>query len=256
MGESERAYGFGSLGDLQSGDVVLTRLPGGGLLTKLILLSTRMPGEPKTVAGHVGMIYKAYDDTTDDAYIIEQTSPLVRVAPMLVYVPKQIVIIARNNELEDDVQAKLIETAQKDIGKQYGFLKLPLFFLDWLTFYPINLIKLLFHKLTKPKREYKPVQKPIFARVNLTGNLVCSQFLAAWYESCAKVDFGGDPITRTPDDIYDYIEQQIGKDGWELVYCHIPDAKLLPGWIKKRMKKAKGAIAKQCFSTPIKQKLI
>jgi len=224
----------GDFNSLKPADVVLTSRIREGWIGRAIRWATRVKGEPRTEASHVAMVHHVIPPgkSPSNVVLIEQTYPRVRMGTLADYGQSRY-WVARNINLIDRECAAILAAAESLPEKHYGLLKLPLFFIDGLIGKGLNWIRYGAYKLFGIWE--KPWRLPILSRLDFLKSLVCSQFVAWVYEKGAyprnnmgsafdkdgkfiKYHFGGPPLTRTPDDIDDWVRSQRGHDlGWRIV---------------------------------------
>lgn len=188
------------------GDLVCTKAQGGGLLSNTILLLQRAPGEERSESSHTAVVREV---RTDLVILREQTMPAIRDAGLeQTYNAYQLWRLRDLSPIERDKIAKL---AARRHGA-YGVTKIGLFLLDALLARVISLPIVLIGRLFG--RRWRGVEPAVFSRLNVTGMLVCSQWVAKLYYDAVGYEFGGHYLTMTPDKIQDYVR---GHSEWELV---------------------------------------
>ena len=166
---------------LEPGDVFLTR--GNAFISRAIRFFTRGVGEKRTRVNHVGLVVEAGD--LKETIVVEALSVVRRHRLWHRYGPpkEDLVAIHRATNLTPDEVKMIVATAEEQVGKKYGYLKIVLHFLDWLL-----LGAYVFRRLV-PDNKYP----------------ICS-WVVAYAFSKADKNFGVAPGVATPDDIWDFIE--------------------------------------------------
>lgn len=168
------------------GDIVLTR--GTSILSQLIRLASRgLRGfglEQRTKANHVGLVVRGAS-TFQQAVIVEALHTVKRHALGVQYGGRQTeVAIYRPINLTPMQVNRVVEEAERYVGRRYGYLKIAAHALD-----TVLLGAYAFRRLARMDRY------PI-----------CSWLVAYAYERGAGKDFGVPPYTAQPDDISDFCE--------------------------------------------------
>lgn len=165
---------------LEPGDVFLTR--GNAFISRAIRFCTRGIGESRTRVNHVGLVVEAGD--LKEAIVVEALSMVRRHHLWRQYGPpkEDLVAVYRATNLTQDEVKVIVATAERQVGKKYGYLKIVTHFLDWLL-----LGAYVFRRLV-PDNKYP----------------ICS-WVVAYAFSKADKNFGVEPGAATPDDIWDFI---------------------------------------------------
>jgi hypothetical protein len=168
---------------LKPGDIFLIR--GTGLLSLLIRFFTRSFGEKRSKVNHVGIVVQ--EGTLRNALVVEA---LIKVRRHLLwerYGPpkKDHVAIYRPTNLKPQEIAIIVNEANEQVGKPYGFGKIVAHFLDWLL-----LGAYFFRRLT-----------------NNADYPICSWLVAHSYSKVGK-HFGVAPGAANPDDICDFVAKR------------------------------------------------
>jgi len=171
---------------LRPGDIIFTQDK--ALLGKLIRFCTRSIGESKTEVNHTAIAVRK--GTLDKANIIEALWEVKKhtiVANYGMPTKVKVAIYRPINLLKKDIK-KIVDYAEKQVGKKYGVGKIITSFLDWIC-----QGKYVFRRLTSSE-EYP----------------ICSFLVAHCYSQAGK-DFGVNPNAATPDDIWDFVNKNIDK---------------------------------------------
>lgn len=186
---------------LLPGDILFTKARAGGWISDLIGWWTRTWGEPPTRASHVALVVEPAEHT-DDTLLIEQTWPRQRKAVLGTYAGAD-VFIYRRVGMPNSQRKSIVDQAWSDLGRRYGAGKLLLFLADAalgkIISLPIYLLGRLFG------RKWRGIEMPIFTRLDITKDLVCSQTVARYYWN-SGYHFDGHWLTRNPDNMLDYCE--------------------------------------------------
>jgi hypothetical protein len=168
---------------LKPGDVFLTR--GSSFISRAIRFFTRGIGEKRTNVNHVGLVVEEGD--LKNAVVVEALTKVTRHKLWDQYGPpkKDSVAVYRANNLTPDEVATIVATAERQVGKKYGYIMIIAHFLDWLL-----LGAYLFRRLI-PGSKYP----------------ICS-WVVAYSFSKADKHFGVDPGAADPDDIWDFIVEK------------------------------------------------
>ena len=172
--------------ELERGDVFLTR--GNSFISRVIRFFTRGIGEKRTEVNHVGLVVEAGELSA--AVVVEALSRVKRHRLLARYGPprKDSVAVYRATNLTPEEVSTIVATAEKQVGKKYGWLMIAAHFLDWLL-----LGAYVFRRMVRG-RKYP----------------ICS-WLVAYSFSQAGKHFGVEPGEAAPDHIWDYIEQHPGR---------------------------------------------
>jgi len=183
---------------LEPGDIFLTR--GCGLLSKAIRYFTRSIGEKRTKVNHVGLVVKKGDFKA--AIVVEALCKVIRHKLWSQYGPpkKDCVAVYRATNLTVEEVKDIVAEAEKQVGKKYGFPMIAAHFMDWLLG---RMIGWLFGW------QFSDVY--LFRRV-IPGNKypICSWVVADAFAEADK-DFGVEIGMATPDDIWDFIQDNPDK---------------------------------------------
>ena len=168
---------------LKQGDVFLTR--GKSFISRAIRFFTKGIGEKRTKVNHVGLVVKEGDLRT--AVVVEALSKVTEHRLWDQYGPpkKDSVVVYRANNLTPDDVETIVATAQRQVGKKYGYLMIVAHFLDWLL-----LGAYVFRRLV-PGSKYP----------------ICSWVVAHSFGKANK-HFGVEPGAAAPDDIWDFIVEK------------------------------------------------
>ena len=171
---------------LKPGDVFLTR--GNAFISKAIRFFTCGIGEKRTRVNHVGLVVEEGDVKT--AIVVEALSRVKRHKLWSKYGPpkKDAVAIHRPANLTQDEVKTIVDVAERQVGKKYGYLKIVSHFADWLL-----LGAYVFRRLV-PDKKYP----------------ICSWLVAHSFSKADK-HFGVEPGAATPDDIWDFIYANLDK---------------------------------------------
>ncbi|MBK9391230.1 MAG: hypothetical protein IPN68_13925 [Bacteroidetes bacterium] len=176
---------------LLPGDVFLTR--GNGFIPAAIRFFSRGFGEKRTIVNHVGMIVEK--GTLQDCVAIEVSYKVWKRKLWEDYGPpaKSSVAVYRPKNLSAPELEIIVSTAEEQVDKIYGFLKILAHILDWM-FFGVYFFRRLFRNNKYP---------------------ICSWLVAHAFSKAGK-DFGVDPGAAQPDDIWDFIQNNPEK--YDLVY--------------------------------------
>ena len=161
-------------------DIVLTR--GHGLLSRAIRRFTRRFSEPRTQVNHVGIVVVG-DAPPERAIIVEALSKVRRHPLGKRYGNGQSdVAIYRAENLTEEEISLIIAAANEYEGRQYGYPKIVLHFLDWML-----------------QGAY------VFRRLARNNDYpICSWVVAHSYAAAGK-NFNVNPGAASPDDIWDFV---------------------------------------------------
>jgi hypothetical protein len=167
---------------LERGDVFLTC--GNSFISRAIRFFTRGIGEKRTKVNHVGLVVEAGELET--AVVVEALSHVTRHRLFEQYGPPgtDLVAVYRATNLTAEEINIIVATAERQVGKKYGWPMIVAHFLDWLL-----LGAYVFRRLV-PGDRYP----------------ICSWLVAHSFSKAGK-HFGVEPGEATPDDIWDYIEK-------------------------------------------------
>ena len=168
---------------LKPGDIFLTR--GRGFISRAIRFFTRGIGEKRTKVNHVGLVVEGED--LQNAVVVEALRRVKRHTLWSQYGPpkKDAVAIYRALNLTQEEVDKIVATAERQVGKKYGYLKILVHFLDWLL-----LGAYVFRRLV-PDNKYP----------------ICSWVVAHSFAKAGK-NFDVEPGAATPDDIWDFVAER------------------------------------------------
>jgi hypothetical protein len=167
--------------EFEPGDIFLTR--GQAFISKAIRFFTRDTGEKPTKVNHVGVVVEAGEITT--TVVVEALSKVKRHRLWKQYGPPREdgVAVYRATNLTPGEIETIVATANRQVGKKYGYLKIVAHFLDWL------LNGAYFFRRLVPDGKYP----------------ICSWLVAHAFSKAGK-HFGVEPGAAAPDDIMDFIE--------------------------------------------------
>ena len=167
---------------LEPADIFLTR--GNSLLSKAIRFFSTSIGESRAKVNHVGLV--ATKGSVYDCMVIEALSKVKKHTMWKQYGPfkKDLVAVYRPLNLTQDETELILKTANKQVGRKYGYLKIVAHLLDWFL-----LGAYVFRRLTNDERY------PI-----------CSWLVAHSFAKAGKY-FGVKPGAAEPDDIWDFVTQ-------------------------------------------------
>ena len=188
------------------GDIILTKQnQGSRLISRAIAWFSRMPGEPKTRATHVGMVVRGGD--WQSARLLEALWPRVTISPLSKY--RHSIIVYRAVNVPDIIKLQMRIMACRHAlpagggrGALYGLFKIPLFALDGLLGKLIGWPRLFICRLFGWR--HRPLEIRLFTRLNFIWLFVCSQVVARVYSEIAGIDFKHNWMRVTPDDIDDF----------------------------------------------------
>ena len=165
---------------LKPTDIFLTR--GTSLLSKAIRFFTRTIGESRTKVNHVGIVVG--EGSLYDCMVIEALSRVMKHRLWDQYGPlkKDLVAVYRPINLSKEEINIIVSTAEQQVGRKYGYLKIVAHFLDWIL-----LGAYIFRRLT-----------------NDSKYPICS-WLVAHSFSKANKNFKVQPGAANPDDIWDFV---------------------------------------------------
>lgn len=196
---------------LKPGDVIFTAAQGEGLINRQVNWWTRTWGEPPSRASHVAVVLDLRDPV-EDSYIIEQTFPNQQRSVLGKYWFKSDVYIFRRRGLLESSANSIVKRAESEIGKRYGVGKILLFLADAIIGKIVSLPIYLLGKLLG--RKWRGIEFPIFSRLDITKDIVCSQMVAKYYWE-RGMHFGGHWLTQNPDSMIDHCTEN--PELWELV---------------------------------------
>ena len=167
---------------LEPGDIFLTR--GTGFISKAIRFFSRTIGEKRTKVNHVGVVVES--GSLEKAKVVEALSRVKHHRLWDRYGPpkKDSVAIYRQTNLNEHEINIIVNEAESQVGKKYGYFKIFAHLLDWIL-----------------------LGVYIFRRIARNGKYpICSWLVAHAYEKVEK-DFGVAAGAVNPDDIWDFIEE-------------------------------------------------
>jgi pheromone shutdown protein TraB len=140
-------------------------------------------GEKRTRVNHVGLVVR--DGEESSVVVVEALSKVKRHRLRDQYGPPRTdaVAVYRAANLTSEEARTVVATAERQVGKKYGYLKIAAHFLDWL------LLGVYAFRRLVPEGKYP----------------ICSWLVAYSFSKVGK-HFGVDPGAATPDDIWDFIE--------------------------------------------------
>jgi hypothetical protein len=182
----------------EPGDVFLTR--GSSFISKAIRFFTRSKGEKRTKVNHVGLVVQRGEVKT--AIVVEALYKVMRHKFWLQYGPprKDLVAVYRATNLTVEQIKDIVAEAEKQVGKKYGFRMIAAHFKDWLLG---RMVGWLFGW------QFSDVY---LLRRFISGNKypICSWVVADAFAEVGK-DFGVEVGMATPDDIWDFIQDNPDK---------------------------------------------
>ncbi len=166
--------------ELQPADVILTRSK--TLLGSLIRFFTRRFGESRTKVNHAGVVVEG--GAAQSAVVVEALAFVRRQRLWARYgnSRRYEVSVFRPRDISGEDVAKIVGSAEKDVGQKYGWLMVAAHLLDWTL-----LGAYVFRRLIRAE-DYP----------------ICS-WLVAWAYQKAGRNFGVPPAAASPDDIWDYV---------------------------------------------------
>jgi hypothetical protein len=186
---------------LRAGDIVFTKAQGGGFISRQIQWWTRTWFEPPTLASHVAIVVKS-STRLSESIIVEQTWPRIMKSTLGKYYGKSKVYIYRDHALSDDQRRTLAEAALNARGR-YGLTKVVRFLANAIIGKVISLPVVLAGLLMG--RKVRGFEPPVFDWIDITGSVVCSQFIAGlWWN--LGYHFGKAWQSVTPDDLMDFCQ--------------------------------------------------
>jgi hypothetical protein len=162
------------------GDIFLTQ--GDSFVSKAIRFFTRSTGESRTMVNHVGVVTSA--GPVEDAKVVEALSKVKRRKLSKYKGGKTKVAVFRPVGLDDNEISNIVVYANKQVGKDYGYVKIVAHLLDWCLGGVY-----VFRKMARMEKY------PI-----------CSWLVAYAYDEVGQ-DFGVEPWAADPDHIWDYVTQ-------------------------------------------------
>ncbi len=200
---------------LNLGDVISTSVNRdagwqGRFINKGIRWANQSLGEPPTLVSHTAMVYKV-GQTIKDTMLLEQTYPKQRIVPLLNYQGSP-VYVSRRFSLSALEAERLVTLGTADIGRAYGVGKIALFLADSLVGKAISLPIWGAGKLVG--KNWKGVELPLFSRLDVTKDFVCSQTVAKYYWQLGY-HLGDFWLHATPDSILDYTSSSSEWESWK-----------------------------------------
>ena len=182
----------------EPGDIFLTR--GSSFISRAIRFFTRSKGEKPTKVNHVGLVVQRGDVKT--AIAVEALRKVMRHKLWLQYGPpkKDLVAVYRATNLTTEQIKDIVVEAEKHVGKEYGKLMIFAHFKDWLSG---RMVGWLFGW------QFSDIY---FFRGFVSGDKypICSWVVADAFAEADK-DFGVKVGMATPDDIWDFIQNNPDK---------------------------------------------
>lgn len=165
---------------IKPGDVFLTR--GHSILSWLIRICSRGPFERKTMVNHVGIVVE--EGTLQTCVVVEALSKVKKHKLWKRYGPPNddSVAIFRPTNLTKEEIDEIVNYAEKQVGRKYGYLKIVAHLLDWF-FFGIYF----FRRFT-----------------NSSKYPICSWLVAYSFSEVGKY-FNVAPGAAEPDDIWDFV---------------------------------------------------
>jgi len=122
---------------LEPGDIFLTR--GYGLISKAIRFFTRSIGEKRTKVNHVGLVVQRGDMKT--AIVVEALYMVMHHKLWSQYgsPKKDFVAVYRATNLTAEQVKDIVDEAEKQVGKKYGYCMIVAHLKDWLFLEYISL---------------------------------------------------------------------------------------------------------------------
>jgi len=183
---------------LEPGDIFLTR--GCSFISRAIRFFTRSKGEKLTEVNHVGLVVQRGDIKT--AIGVEALSKVMRHTLWFQYgsSKKDLVAVYRATNLAEEQVKDIVAEAEKQVGKKYGYCMIVAHFLDWLLGRMLGWLL---------GWQFSGVY---LFRQFISGNKypICSWVVADAFAKVGK-DFGVEVGMATPDDIWDFIENNPDK---------------------------------------------
>jgi len=182
----------------EPGDIFLTR--GSSFTSRAIRFFTRSIGEKRTRINHVGIVVQRGDVKT--AIVVEALYKVMRHKFWSQYGPpkKDLIAVYRATNLTAEQIKNIVAEAEKQVDKKYGVLMIIAHFLDWL-----------FGRMLGWLFGWQFSDIYLFRRL-IPGNKypICSWVVADAFKEAGK-DFGVEIGMATPDDIWDFIQNNPGK---------------------------------------------
>ena len=183
---------------LESGDIFLTK--GSSFISRAIRFFTRSIGEKRTRVNHVGIVVQRGDVKT--AIVVEALHKVMRHKLWLQYGPprEDLVAVYRATNLTVEQIKDIVIEAEKHVGKKYGFLMITAHLKDWLLGRILGWVF---------GWQFSDIY--LFRRL-IPGNKypICSWVVADAFKEAGK-DFGVEVGMATPDDIWDFIQNNPDK---------------------------------------------
>lgn len=161
-------------------DIFLTR--GSSVLSKVIRFFTRTIGERRTKVNHVGIIVEV--GSVRHCMVIEALSKVKKHSLWSQYGPlkKDLVAVFRPINLTQNEKGIILHTANKQVGRKYGYFKIITHLLDWML-----------------------LGAYVFRRLTNDGRYPICSWLVAHSFAKAKKYFDVKPGAADPDDIWDFV---------------------------------------------------
>jgi len=172
--------------ELTTGDIFLTR--GNGIVSKGIRFFSRSVGEPRAPINHVGLVIEP--GTVEKCIIIETLHTVKRHRMWYQYGPTSSAEVAvyRPKNLTFYHLFHILHYAEKQVGKNYGYVKIAAHFLDYFLFGAYA-----------------------FRRITFNDNYpICSWLVANAYAKAGK-DFNVKTGQAQPDDIWNFVNERTDK---------------------------------------------
>jgi hypothetical protein len=186
---------------LRAGDIVFTSAHGGGFVSRQIQWWTRTWFESRTLASHVAIVVEP-STRLQDSIIVEQTWPRIMKSTLGKYYGTSRVYVYRDCALSDNQRMTLVEAALNARGR-YGLTKVFRFLANAIIGKVISLPVVLLGLLMG--RKVRGFEPPVFDWIDVTGSVVCSQFIAGlWWDLGYHFDKAWQSVT--PDDLMDYCQ--------------------------------------------------
>ncbi|MBN2424521.1 MAG: hypothetical protein JXB44_05820 [Calditrichaceae bacterium] len=177
--------------ELEPTDIYLSK--GSSFIAKAIRFFSTTIGESCTQVNHVGVIVTKGDLQT--CVVVEALHKVTRHTLWSEYGPdhNDLVAIYRPLNLTDEEEEIIVNEANEQVGKKYGYLKIVTHLLDWFL-----------------------LGAYVFRRLTQDGRYPICSWLVAHAFSKAGKHFGVDPGSAQPDDIWDFVNGN--PDKYEQIY--------------------------------------
>ena len=171
---------------LKPADIFLTR--GSSFISKAIRFFSRTIGESRTKVNHVGIVVG--EGTLQDCLVIEALSKVKKHKLWDQYGPtrKDLVAVFRPINLNEEDAKIIVDKANEQVGRKYGYWKIVTHLLDWFL-----------------------LGAYVFRRLTNNGKYPICSWLVAHAYAKAKKYFGCDPGAAEPDDIWDFVNKHNDK---------------------------------------------